>query len=213
MIARHLPGSFQFHVFTEHTRSVPAHMIKHALEPWPDVGGRRGAWWYKLQLFDPQHRLNQVLYLDLDTVIVSDLSWIYDLDRDYFWTLLDFKYLWRPAWQGINSSLMYVNPRKALNIWAPFENYSVQDIRRQFVGDQDYLNHIIDRNRLRFIDNIKAQSWRWQVHDGGMDQVSRGYRSPGQGSVLDPATSLVVFHGAPKPHQVQDPQIAQHWRC
>jgi hypothetical protein len=28
---------------------------------------------------------------------------------------------------------------------------------------------------------------------------------------LSPQTRVMVFHGNPKPHQVHDPVIAQHW--
>ena len=186
-------------------------MIKHALETWPDVQGRRAAWWYNLQLFDPRHQMRQALYLDLDTVIVGDLAWIHGLDRDYFWSLRDFKYLWRPAWQGINSSVMYWDTQRCLDVWAAFSSASIHALRRQFAGDQDYLTAIIDPARLRFIDPMRAQSWRWQVHDGGMDPSTRSYKAPGQGSCLDPHTSLVIFHGNPKPHQVQDGIIDLYW--
>jgi len=35
MLNRHLSGGCRMHVYTEHDRSVPPHMIKHCLEDWP----------------------------------------------------------------------------------------------------------------------------------------------------------------------------------
>ena len=35
MLNRWMPGGARLHVFTEHDRSVPPHMVKHVLEDWP----------------------------------------------------------------------------------------------------------------------------------------------------------------------------------
>jgi hypothetical protein len=98
MVKRHVSCPLRFHVFTEQHRAVPDHMIKHALKDWPGVSGRKKGWWYKMQMFDPDHIAGTVLYFDLDVVITGDLDWVRELDTRYFWTIRDFKKLWRPAW-------------------------------------------------------------------------------------------------------------------
>jgi hypothetical protein len=67
-----------------------------------------------------------------------------------------------------------------------------------------------DRDR-RFIDPEVIKSWRWQCKDGGMDMRTRQYRSPNAGTVVDPKTAVMIFHGKPKPHEVADPVISQYW--
>ena len=55
MLARHFTKGIRLHVYTEQSRSVPDHMIKHVLDEWPGLSGRRRSWWYKMQLFNPAH--------------------------------------------------------------------------------------------------------------------------------------------------------------
>ena len=76
MLSRNLPNGIRFHVYTEHDRLVPAHMIKHVLTDWPEISGPKRSWWYKLQLFNSAHHQGNLLYFDLDTVILRDISWI-----------------------------------------------------------------------------------------------------------------------------------------
>ena len=211
MVRRNLPKTHDFHVLTEAQRSVPADMVKHDLIPWPDVHGRRAAWWYKLQLFRPDLNLGQVLYFDLDTIIVNDLSWILDLDPKFFWSIQDFKYLWRADYRTMNSSLMYFDSNRYAKIWNRFQDQNLADLRKIYRGDQDYLSQIIRPEDLRFVDNIKVQSWRWQIHDGGIDVRARRSRSPGLGSVIPAATSVIVCHGSPKPHEICDNIVDLYW--
>jgi hypothetical protein len=48
--------------------------------------------------------------------------------------------------------------------------------------------------------------------DGGMNFKNRTYHRPGRGTILAPSNSVLVFHGDPKPHEVTDTVIKQHWR-
>lgn len=212
MLSRRLPGTWRFHVLTESTRPVPSHMIKHEILEWPNVQGRRAAWWYKLQLFRPELALQQVLYLDLDTVIVDDLNWIWDLDPRYFWSIRDFRYLWRSNYSVMNSSFLYFDCQKFHYIWHDSQSKGIAQLRQTYKGDQDYLSQIVSSQDLRFIDPEKVQSWRWQVFDGGLDIRTRQYKNPGQGAVLPRAASIVVYHGSPKPHEINDPMINLHWQ-
>lgn len=211
MVVRHSTEPVRFHVFTEHDRSVPLHMIKHALTDWPGVIGAKKSWWYKMQMFDARHLQGRVLYLDLDTVIVRNIDWIWQHEAKYFWTVRDFRHLWRPQWQGINSSLMFWDTLRFDWIWKQFTENNIATVIKQYHGDQDYLNAVISRRDLRFFDIQNIKSWRWQIKDGGLDMKSREYRQPGVGSVLDPESSILVFHGKPKPHEITDQLILKNW--
>jgi len=211
MVRRQLSYPVRFHVFTERERAVPDHMIKHELRAWPGVTGRKKAWWYKMQMFDPRHELSQTLYLDLDVVLTDNLDWVISRDPGYFWAIRDFRYIWRPNWQGMNSSLMWWNPRDYTGVWRDFKTRTVEQIMRQYAGDQDYLTAMIDANRVRWLDPDRILSWRWQIWEGGLDPRTRRVRSPGSGTVLPEGTAVIVFHGSPKPHEIDCSIVKQHW--
>ena len=211
MLQANLTSSVRLHVFTEPTRRVPKPFVRHDLVDWPGIHGRRRAWWYKMQMFDPVHELNQVLYLDLDVIITGNIDWITHLDPGYFWSIRDFRKLWRPNWQGINSSVMYWNTSAFAKIWKRFSKNNVDLVARQHAGDQDFLTANIDAHNLRFFDDAAVRSWRWQVSDGGIDPYTRQPLRLGAGAVMTPGTSIVVFHGTPKPHEITDPTMLRYW--
>lgn len=212
MLCRSISRPIRFHVLTESSRYVPAHMIKHSVVEWANMGTRRSRpWWYKLQLFDPQEFSRQMLYLDLDVVITDSLDWIFALNDRYFWTVRDFKYLWRPDWQGINSSMMYWNPAKFDYVWLHWQSQNRALIMNQYHGDQDYISEILRSQDKRFVDEAFVKSWRWQINHGGLDMKRRVPINPHAGSVVPAETKIIVFHGTPKPHELQDPVIDLYW--
>ena len=211
MLTRQLPCGIRFHVYTEHDRSVPPHMIKHILDDW-GFGGPKKTWWYKMQLFNPAHFSGRLLYLDLDVVVVRDLEWITTLSTDYFWTIRDFRYLQNPRVNSMNSSVMWFDVERFGWVWDKFNSGPVSQMIQGFPGDQDFLNHTIDHNQRRFFDDSKFQSYRWQCLDGGYNFKRRTHHRPNSGTVIAPDTAVVVFHGRPKPHQTTDPAIREHWQ-
>lgn len=211
MLRQNFSVPTKLHVFTERGRAVPDYMVKHNLVDWPGVAGKKRAWWYKMQMFNPEHYSGPMLYFDLDVVITGDLNWVLQLDPSKFWSIRDFRYLWRPKWQGINSSMMWWDTGKFEYIWQDFKSKNLNSIMSVYAGDQDYLTAMIDPKQLRFVDQDLVKSWRWQVKDGGMDMRTRVYRRPDAGSIIDPKTSVIVFHGTPKPHEIADPVIAKYW--
>lgn len=211
MLKRNSTYDISFHVFTEKKRTVPPHMIKHVLEDWPGVAGPKKAWWYKMQMFNPAHVSGKLLYMDLDVVITKNIDWMWNLDTRYFWAIRDFKCLWRPTWRGMNSSIMLWDTTHWNKIWTEFQNRNIAATVKQFHGDQDFLNSLITDKHLRFFDQDAIKSWRWQIKDGGLDMKTRSYNKLGAGSVLDPKTAVMIFHGSPKPHEIADPVISQYW--
>ena len=211
MVKRHNTGPVRFHVFTEPDRSVPDPMIKHVLHDWPGIAGPKKSWWYKMQMFEPGRVSGRLLYFDLDTVIVDNIDWMQGLDARYFWSIRDFRHLWRPNWKGMNSSVMLWDTSRFSWIWREFQQNDVKTQARLFHGDQDFLNSVLTERDLKFMDESLIKSWRWQIKDGGMDMKTRVYRRPDAGSVLLPGVKILIFHGSPKPHDVHDPIISLHW--
>ena len=214
MLKRHLPAGIRFHVYTEANRPVPLHMIKHVLKDWPGIAGPKRSWWYKMQLFNPEHHSGNLLYFDLDCVIINDLSWIPALSTECFWTIRDFRYLQRKSHSGMNSSVMWWNVTRYANVWYEFDRLDINKTVVQYPGDQDYLGVVIDPTQRRYFDQQYLQSWRWQVQDGGYNFSTRKPNAPGTKSdnYIGGDTSILVFHGKPKPHEcTSDPVIANNW--
>jgi hypothetical protein len=212
MLQRNIPQGIRMHVYTEANRPVPSHMIRHNLIDWPGISGPRKSWWYKLQLFDPRHHSGNMLYFDLDTVIVQDLTWIISHDSSYLWGIQDFKYLQNPHRQLLNSSVMWWNVSKFADVWHNFVSQDVATTIRRYAGDQDYIHAVLGNNRIRYFERTQIQSYRWQCLDGGYDFYRRCHRIPNAGVVILPNTSVLVFHGHPKPHEVTDTVIQQLWQ-
>ena len=211
MLARVFDTGIRLHVYTEAERPVPAHMIKHVLEPWTDADAPAKAWWYKMQLFNSAHFAGNLLYLDLDVVVARELNFVRDCDPQRLWGIRDFKYLQGRQAPTINSSMMWWNVQQFDWVWKQFCRESPSTVARRFPGDQDYITHSIPVQQRQFFEDRYFESYRWQCLDGGYDFRRRQYAKPGAGVQIAGDTAVVVFHGSPKPHEVQDPTIVQLW--
>jgi hypothetical protein len=141
-------------------------MVKHVLHDWPGIAGPKKSWWYKMQMFEPGRIAGRLLYFDLDTVIVDNIDWMQDLDSRYFWSIRDFRHLWRPSWKGMNSSVMLWDTSRFGWVWKEFQQNDVKTQARLFHGDQDFLNSVLTERDLKFLDESLIKSWRWQIKDG-----------------------------------------------
>jgi len=211
MLCRNLSAEVRMHVYTEHDRSVPPHMIKHILTDW-GISGPKQSWWYKMQLFNPEHFAGDLLYFDLDVVIARTLDWVPTHSTDYLWTIRDFRYLQRQDTVTMNSSMMWFNVDRFAWIWNRFNEQDLKSTIKGYPGDQDYLGAVLGVNQRRFFEDFYFESFRWQCLDGGYDFAKRKHLKPGTGVKIQPSTSVVVFHGNPKPAQVHDPLVQQLWQ-
>lgn len=212
MLCRNLAAEVRMHVYTEHHRSVPPHMTKHILDDW-GISGPKRSWWYKMQLFNPAHFTGDLLYLDLDVVISNSMNWVRDHSTDYLWTMRDFRYLQRRDTSTMNSSMMWFNVSRYSWIWDQFNKQELNTTIKSYPGDQDYLSAVLlPGQQRRFFEDCFFESFRWQCLDGGYDFAKRRHHKPGSGVHIQPGTSVVVFHGSPKPAEVHDPVVKQLWQ-
>jgi hypothetical protein len=199
------------HVFTESNRTVPAPYVKHDLIDW-QISGPKKSWWYKMQLFNPDNFTGPVMYFDLDVVVLRNIDWIWQKSTRYFWAIKDFKYLWRPNSTDLNSSIMWWDSQRFSWIWKDFCQNDLRQQMRRFPGDQDYLSHALPAQHRRYFDGEHIKSWRWQTLDGGYDFRRKTWKNPGAGTNVDALTSVLVFHGQPKPHEINDSVVQGHWQ-
>jgi hypothetical protein len=106
---------------------------------------------------------------------------------------------------------MWWDTRRFHHIWQEFANQNIDLIRKRYHGDQDYISaHVTDIERRNF-DQKHTQSWRWEALDGGMNFTTRVYKRPNTGTTIGAETSVLIFHGNPKPHELTDPEIVKYW--
>jgi hypothetical protein len=210
MLTRNLTRPVRLHVYTEASRYVPEQYIKHELIDWK-IGGPKQSWWYKIQLFNSKNFQGQLLYFDLDIVITRNIDWIWQLKTKHFWAVKDFKHLWRPTAQSINSSIMWWDTTQYDWVWKNFCDLNLTQTVARFRGDQDYLASVITESNRRYFNTDWVKSWRWQCLDGGYDFKRKIWKTPNAGTDISDTTSILVFHGNPKPHETQDPVVLKHW--
>lgn len=212
MLNRHSSIPVRLHVLTESGRHVPQSFVRHDIQVFPEINGPSFFWWYKMQLFRNSVFESPIMYFDLDTVILSNIDFLWQGSTAYFWCVRDFRYLWKPACFEINSSVMYWDPKKFHWVWDDFCQKDYRMIIKKYPGDQNYLDAVIPRDRVRFFDEDLIKSWRWQVQDGGWDFARKKPRDPGT-TLSDNTHKILIFHGTPKPHQVvSNNLVAANWK-
>ena len=211
MLNRHITPGIRLHVYTEEDRPVPSPMIKHTLTDW-GLKGPKLAWWYKMQLFNPEHFKGPLLYFDLDTVVVDNLDWLVKLPTNNFWAVRDFKRLWNPAFYGINSSVMYWDTTQFESVWKQFCRENFDTVIAGYHGDQDYITAVIPDSYCKFLPIERVKSWRWECLDGGYDFKKRRFLQPNTGTNPPQTASILVFHGNPKPDKITDSYVQSHWQ-
>jgi hypothetical protein len=156
-------------------------------------------WWQKLGLLQPGLFPGENWYFDLDVVISSAVSMpAYD---GKLWALDDFSYSLRrprhdlddsvyPTLGGVgccNSSVMYWHGDAGARAW---ESFRWED-RGALHGDQNAITKALWPDHLSLFPEGTARSYRY----GGPENAP-----------------ITVFHGDPKPHQVTDKWVHDHWR-
>lgn len=203
--------NFQFHVFTDDVTGLPRKpdWVIHHLPKWnlPQMK----AWWYKLEIFNPQQKLPQGrnLYLDLDVIITGDLKEMWNYSAHDFVICQDFNRAFIRDYNHGNSSVMgWTNDDYA---WL-YDDFikNMQVIIRKHRGDQDYINEKITQ-RSYFPKNW-AMSYRWEIWRGGhKDGRTSQYHLDDSVSVIPEDCKMIVFHGTPKPHEMTERKLADLW--
>lgn len=80
MVRRHLARPFRFVCLTDRPEELPEGIEGISITPFSGLFG----WWSKVHLFNSAHGLTgRVLYLDLDTLVVNDLSPVVDFRAEF----------------------------------------------------------------------------------------------------------------------------------
>lgn len=167
----------------------------------PIVGPGRG-WWAKLDLLNPAHRLDDVLYLDLDNVVCGDLSPLLNLAPKPLIMADDKIYPRLP-----NGSVLRINPSALGWLWDLYCQ-DAPSIHQAYTGwphgaDQGFMaaqvaNYCGNPVPL-FTDLLPPQTLL-----NARSELEAGVS-------LSPETCVVYGSWRPKPHESHHPFYRQYW--
>ena len=210
-VKRNLSLPFNFYCLTTHPEEInSSNIIPIALEKDIMFESDKKRWWYKSNLFNEHNWEGQILYLDLDTVIIGSLDKFFEWEVDKFRICQDFNRHAMPNYTVSNSSVMGFNANTHTNFYNEFQEEKVENIRRH-LGDQNWLTRILGESKCWWPKEW-AMSYKWEVLKGGLKRMgTEDYNS--DITELHKDTSVLVFHGKPNPSEVlDDPIIAENWR-
>lgn len=182
MVRRNLAAGLRgrFTVFTDHPAAF-ANMAGVQVKEVPILKG----WWAKMFLFSrgafPDGE--RVLYFDLDTVITGPLDDIAAYDGEF--AILSDAY----RRGGLQSSVMAWEAGTMEGVWRSFVALGYPDVNG---GDQAFLESCFEEMRF------KPDLWQ-RMYPGKFRSYKVDCRE-----FVPKGTSVVFFHGLPRPHQCDD---------
>lgn len=184
-----------FNGVSKHLPGVPFVCISDCPTPtgveWQYLKWNWPGWWSKLSLCDPAIE-GDILYMDLDSVVVGDLSDIASVGK--LAMLTDFYYPRR-----LNSSLMYLPEKDRAVAWKAW----IQDPQKHMelcgdYGDQRFFEYTFRNKPIRFQEYCPGQIVSYKVD---IRYPHQHKREKGNGEIPE-GTRLVCFHGKPRPRDL-----------
>ena len=168
--------------------------------------------WQKVGLFRPGAFPGMNLYLDLDIVIHSDITWILDEYEPGRVTMIDdFRHGYRHPWAGTSEKTRTVTPEllarlgglhvcnSSIMLWnghdpGPQRVWTEFDPRvmKTLAGDQNWTSQVLREDGLCLLGEDWAGSYRYHYR--------KGLRRP-----------ITIFHGHPKPGDLADAEVLRDW--
>lgn len=217
MVSRNLTRPFVFHCLTERAEGLDPAIVPLSLETSPQLSG----WWYKLSLFrqDFYGLRGNLLYLDLDVVIVDNIDFLADLPGDF---LIIRNWSQNPMW---NSSVMRFRIGSYAHVWERFQQ-QIGNILGKYNGDQEWIYECVPEagtwppeKIVSYKKSLDSKAFRL-LEKLGLAKL--GLRAPqGMDTPLPAGVAMVIFHGKPDPVDVATRPyglwkrasfVDQHWR-
>jgi hypothetical protein len=207
MVTRHLTVPFEFVCLTDD--STPIKGVRLIVQK---NAGYHRAWWHKIHMFDPSLPLQErILYLDLDVVIINNIDKLFS-NNGNFYGILDFNRKFNKDYKSLNSSVLLWNYQTQNIIWDNFVSNSSDALKLH--GDQDWIWKL-KKEEIKFWPVDWIQSYKWEIRSKSDLELRNGKRVFKQKKDIETISSncsILVFHGDPKPQDVQDKIVIDNWR-
>jgi len=213
MVSRNLPLPHRFVCLTDDAAG-----LEHGIETLPFLQTDLEYCWNKLLLFDRLPLEGVGLYLDLDVVVTGDLTPIATTrPDDPFVGVVDW---YRLDDLQYNASVMRFHLNRHHHV---IDNFRRKVAEGRLVKKREWDAYLGSRDKVVFWEgNVRYggdQEWTSrQVYaraDIGSHCFPPGmvlsYKKHGRRKLPD-GCRVMVFHGDPKPHEVDVPYVKLHWR-
>jgi hypothetical protein len=208
MVARHMTIPYQFVCLTDDPQPIEG--VHNIVQP--NANYARG-WWHKVHMFDPALPLSgRILYFDLDIVIHNNIDKLVTERSNEFLGIHDFNRKFYANWNSLNSSTLCWNHGTQNFIWEQFK--ADPKAAMKLPGDQDWIWKLA-KDRIKFWPKTWIQSYKWEIRSREELTVLNGKRQfkTTENSIDPPKDCCVtVFHGDPKPQDVQDKFVVDNWK-
>lgn len=216
MVRRNFGLPMDFHCLTEDPGGLDPE-IGHLPLQTSDLRG----FWYKLMLFQRDFfgLQGDILFLDLDVVIVGNIDFLAELPGDF---LIIRDWSRNRMW---NSSVMRFKAGRYDFIWERFVAQK-QHILASYNGDQEWIHACVPEAANWPADRIL--SYKKSLNSRAFPLLDRlgarrlGLKTPDRmDTPLPPDAAIIVFHGKPDPEDVAEHAygpwkrasfIQRHWR-
>lgn len=216
MVNRHLRGAYRFVCFTDNTIGVRPEVECFPLPELALQASRLDGGWRKLNSYqaDLYGLQGQALFLDLDVVIVDDITPFFEYPGE-FPIIKDWKRPWRVTG---NSSVYRFTLGAHVDLLEHFIAHQ-SEIRAKHRNEQEYLSHYLhDQGKLVYWPKAWCASFKYQC-------LPRWPLTFWQEARIPEGCRIVIFHGEVNPPDAiagrrnkafsgmkPVPWVAEHWR-
>jgi len=190
MIRRHYPHPHRFVCVTDQPERLPG---LETIRMWDDCAaipspfGRHNPSCYRrLKLFEPDAGKvfgDRVVSIDLDTVIVGDLTPLFDRPDDFvIWGCSDYPKQW------FNGSLWMLRTGTHPEVWTTFDPDTSPDVAKRagcFGSDQGWMRYVLGKKVATWGEADGVYSYRKHIAPGG--------------NLLPANARIIAFHGKVDP--------------
>jgi len=155
-------------------------------------------WWSKIEIFRPNLFSGRILYFDLDTVILNDITDMVHHEKDFI-GLRPF-HSGRAACPGyVASGIMSWNTDGTFDFL--YEEFNYQLHTNVYKGDQDYISMALRQHGITpsYWQDIVPGIYSYKQHIRRDKRLLKGAK-------------VVCFHGLPRPHQLREGWVIRAWR-
>ena len=208
MVSRHLTIPYDFACLTDDNHPIDG--VRTIF--MPDQGYSK-KWWHKVHMFDSRLPLRgRILFFDLDVVIHNNINKLATTFTNDFIGIHDFNRKFHPGWQYLNSSVLAWNHNTQNHIWDQFKSNPGEAQKLQ--GDQDWIWKV-SKDRIKWWPKDWTQSYKWEIRRKEeliLQNGKRQFKTENHEVELPKECCVTVFHGDPKPQDVQDKFVVDNWR-
>lgn len=208
MVARNLTIPYEFVCLTDDMHPIEG--VRTIYQP--NAQYVRG-WWHKVHMFDPSLPISgRILYFDLDIVIHNNIDKLVTNYANNFMGIHDFNRKFHANWNSLNSSVLSWQHGTQNYIWEQFKINPKEAMK--LPGDQDWIWKLC-KDKIRFWPKEWIQSYKWEIRrreELTMINGKRAFKDVDHSVLVHKECCVTVFHGDPKPQDVQDKFVVDNWR-